>query len=50
MKLLILLLSVLIFAALGTHFSTGSMKSICQTVLFITAGISAVALVTGATD
>ena len=50
MKLLILLLFVLIAAALGTHFSSGGMKSVCQTVLFVTAGISAVAMLTGATD
>jgi hypothetical protein len=50
MKLLVLLLFVLIVAALGTHFSVGSLKYTFQTVLFITAGISAVALITGATD
>ncbi|MFO0999993.1 MAG: hypothetical protein U0936_06640 [Planctomycetaceae bacterium] len=50
MKTLILLLFVLVAAALGTHFSEGSLKSIFQTVLFVTAGISAVALATGMTD
>lgn len=50
MKLLIVLLFVLVASALGTHFSAGSMKSIFQTTLFVTAGISAVAMMTGATD
>ena len=50
MKRLIALLFLLIVAALGTHFSEGSMKSVFQTALFITAGVSVVALITGAVD
>ena len=50
MKTLILLLAIIVFAALGTHFSVGSLRTMCQTVLFVTAGISAVVLMTGMTD
>jgi hypothetical protein len=50
MTRLIVLLFLLVVAAMGTHFSEGSMKSVFQTALFVTAGISAVALITGAID
>ena len=37
MKRLIELLFLLVAAAMGTHFSEGSMKSVFQTALFVTA-------------
>jgi len=50
MKILLLLLLILVCAALGTHFSVGAVRVTFQYVLFITAGISAFVLISGATD
>lgn len=50
MKTLILLFTVMIGTALGAHFSGGYLHTVFLYSLFITAGISAVVLISGAAD